>query len=788
MKAPLSARKININGVVQGVGFRPYIFVLARRHRLNGEVANTDEGIRIFIEGRADHIDAFMADLPRNPPILATITTMSEEEAAPRGARSFKIVKSTSTKRRTTLISPDVATCADCLNELNDPVDPRYEYPFINCTNCGPRYTIIKDIPYDRPKTSMTPFTMCADCRKEYDDPLDRRFHAQPNACPDCGPQVMLADPGGAVVTRDPKKALDEAAQLLGEGKILAIKGLGGFHLACDATDAEAVQRLRKLKNRPHKPFALMARDTGIAQAVVAVSAAEKIQLTSYQSPIVLMRKRTDPAPDSICPAPEVAPLNNYLGIMLPNTPLHHLLLKKGPALLVMTSGNRSGEPLSIDNDDAVDAFSHIADSFLLHNREIFFRADDSVLRVHDDAPFFIRRSRGYAPLPVYLDHELPPILGCGAGLKNTICLTRNRHAFLSPHIGDLDNAKVFEYFKQTIDHLERILDIRPETIAHDLHPGYMSSEFASGMNDVKTFAVQHHHAHAVSCMAENHLNDPVIAITLDGTGYGTDGHIWGGEILVATRDEFTRQAHLAYLPMPGGDAAVLEPWRMAIAVLHHLYGSDLSGLRLPLLDRIGPEKTAFICQMMDQKINTPLTSSAGRLFDAMSALLGICHQISYESQAAMELEAAAMGHDGRELPFEMIKHRADTGSINDKTLPGPMYEINLLPAMGRMIEEIAEHPADQAPDAAGQISADFHATLCRAFCDTAAQVSTDTGINTIVLSGGVFNNAVISKTMTRQLTRAGLTVYTHTQVPAGDGGISLGQVTAAAARIEKEK
>lgn len=801
----VSAKQIHINGVVQGVGFRPFLFVLAKKHHLTGEVSNTEDGVCLCIQGQADHLNHFIEDIIPHKPLLSQIVEIKTKNIPARDFNSFKIIKSRplengSGKKRATLISPDVAVCTDCRSELANPLDRRFEYPFINCTNCGPRYTIIKDIPYDRPKTSMKTFKMCTACQKEYDDPLDRRFHAQPNACPECGPHIWLTDHTGLTVEEEPKSVLESAAHYLGQGKIIGIKGLGGFHLACDAADPDAVKRLRRQKNRPHKPFALMAVNTKALLNHVNIKEDEKEVLESYHSPIVLLEKKqkTDHLPPGQTIAPQVAPLNNYLGCMLPSTPLHHLILEKGPDILVMTSGNRSGEPLSIENEDALDAFSHIADFFLLHNRDIFFGADDSVVRIMDQKTSFIRRSRGYAPLPVYLSKKTAPVLACGGGLKSTICLTRGKHAFLSPHIGDLDNAKVFEYYKKNIDHLKRILDIDPQIIAHDMHPGYMSSQYAKAYHPdqkkYKTVAVQHHHAHAVSCMAENHLDktdEPVLAITLDGTGYGTDGHIWGGEILAASSRSFTRKAHLSYLPMPGGDAAVLQPWRMAVSVLFQAFGEDLIDLDLPFLEQLEKEKISFICQMMEKGLNSPLTSSTGRLFDALAALLDICTIISYESQAAMELEAVAGDMQGQvydyhilnpeqiqDNPYEGLGTTAvrETKNSNDKELP---YEIDLLPAFGQIVQDMGMGVSK------GRISASFHDTLVHAFCAAALQISRDTRITTIVLSGGVFHNKRILTHMTHSLESKGLKVYTHSSVPAGDGGISLGQAVIAAALEE---
>ncbi len=776
------AKILEISGVVQGVGFRPFLFVLAKKYHLTGEVSNTPGGVKVVVEGPAHGIRKFTRDILHENPLLASVTQVETTDTDFQGFPSFQIVKSRASATRATLISPDVSICEDCLAEMKDPGNRRYQYPFINCTNCGPRFTIIEDIPYDRPKTSMKRFEMCPACRQEYEDPLNRRFHAQPNACPDCGPHVFLTDNRGKNMDLGPADAVARAAELLGEGKILGVKGLGGFHLACDASNSRAVQKLRQKKSRPHKPFALMAGSASILFDHVHVGPEEKKLLESYSRPIVLLEKKGGQKTSIEGIAPEVAPFNHCLGIMLPYTPLHYLLLEKGPPILVMTSGNRPHEPLSIENEDALDAFSHIADYFLLHNRDIYFRADDSITRIQAGEQRFVRRSRGYAPLPVVLDTKMPKILSCGAGLKNTICLTRENQVFLSQHIGDMDNVKAYSFYENSISHLKKILDIEPEMIAHDMHPGYMSTQYALAQKGIKKTGVQHHHAHAVACMAENRLDEPVIALTLDGTGYGTDGRIWGGEVLVCTRKAFKRRAHLVYIHMPGGDAAVLEPWRMAASVLYRAFGKDFLNLGIPYNQEMDPNKLSFLCQMMEKNLNSPLTSSAGRLFDAIASLVCIRHRISHESQAAMELEALA------------YKNRFDEG-LFDKGLSGSAYdfdlkpgngddkclEISLMPCIRQIVTDLGQ---GRSP---GKIALGFHHTMVQAFLAAALRVSQETGIKRVVLSGGVFNNAIIFNALTRGLEENHLAVYTHTQVPTGDGGICLGQAVVAAAQVVNE-
>ena len=779
MKVSITAKRLVISGVVQGVGFRPFLFVLAKKYQLKGEVSNTAGGVVAIVEGSCQNIENFTNDIYIKKPLLASVTGIEIFDTVPGNFSVFQIVKSKACFNQTTLISPDVSICSDCLEEMKDSLDRRYEYPFINCTNCGPRYTIIEDIPYDRPKTCMKHFKMCAQCQNEYDDPLNRRFHAQPNACPECGPQVFLTDNKGKRIDSDSKEVITLAAQFLSQGKIVGVKGLGGFHLACDASNPDAVQSLRLKKARPHKPFALMAESASRLFDHVHVSPEEKQLLESYHRPIVLLKKKNVNKDNIAGLAQDVAPFNNSLGIMLPYTPLHFLLLEKGPDILVMTSGNRSGEPLSLENEDALNSFSHIADYFLLHNRDIYFRADDSIIRVQAGKPRFIRRSRGYAPLPVSLNKKMPKILGCGAGLKNTICLTRNSYAFLSQHIGDLDNVRTYDFYQNSIDHLKKILAIQPDIIAYDMHPGYYSTDYAKAQDGVIKIAVQHHHAHAAACMAENDLDEQVIAITLDGTGYGTDSHIWGGEILLCTQKNFKRKVHLSYIKMPGGDAAVLEPWRMAASVLYQAFGNDFLSLDIPYIKEMEKENLSFVCQMMGKNLNSPLTSSAGRLFDAIASLLCIRHKISYESQAAMELEAVADKNLIEDVMTENIPIDEVYGFDIVQNKPNcndNLFEIDMMTCVRQIVADLRQNKSR------GLISSKFHHTLVAAFTKATFRVSKETGIQKIVLSGGVFNNDIILNQMIRIFEENNLKVYTHTKVPTGDGGICLGQAVVAAA------
>ena len=748
------AKRLEINGIVQGVGFRPFIYHLARRYGLKGEVANTATGVTILLEGPSDRVQAFIADVPRRQPPLAHITEITKSAEKVRGLESFTIAPSSKAASRATLISPDVAVCDDCLQEMRDPGDRRYGYPFINCTNCGPRYTIIDDIPYDRPKTSMRHFQMCPQCQAEYDDPLDRRFHAQPNACKVCGPQVALLDAGRREIeTADP---IQSAAESLKQGKILAVKGLGGFHLAVDATNAQAVARLRQRKHREEKPLAVMSYDLEQVRAYAHIRPADEALLTSIKRPIVLLAKK-EPHPL----ARDVSPRNRYFGVMLPYTPLHYLLLGYGFTALVMTSGNLSEEPIAIANEDAFNRLGAIADIFLVHNREIYLRSDDSIVRHSAAGTRFIRRSRGYVPVPVFLKQPLKSVLACGAELKNTVCLTKGRNAFVSQHIGDLENLATYEFFQMTIAHLRRILDIDPQCIAYDLHPDYLSTRYATAQKEIAAIGVQHHHAHIVSCMAENQVDGPVIGLAFDGTGYGTDGNIWGGEVLMAEADRFERVAHMAYVPMPGSAAAIKEPWRMAVSYLFDAYGQDLAQLDLDLLQRIGPQKIQVITQMIEKNINCPQTSSLGRLFDGVAALIGVRDKVAFEGQAAMELEMMATAGGEDVYPC---------GWTSD-----PVRRIRPAPIIKGVVADLG----DNIPGAV--ISARFHATLVKLFVALCQDLRREHGLQRVAMSGGVFQNATLLSGLMHALEQKGFQVYTHKQVPANDGGISLGQAVIAA-------
>jgi len=751
------AKRLRVNGIVQGVGFRPFVFQLADKFSLKGEVANTSSGVFIHIEGSPESVNAFEKELAEESPPLAHIVEISSTAAAVADHVDFAIVKSKGQAKMSTLISPDVSICDDCLGEMLDPDDRRYHYPFINCTNCGPRYTIIDDIPYDRPKTSMRHFEMCPQCQSEYDDPVNRRFHAQPNACADCGPQIDLYDSRRNHIA-PPAGAVQKAAELLKAGFILAIKGLGGYHLAVDAVNTDAVQRLRRRKLREEKPFAIMSYDFDAIGRYARVGSDEEKLLAAIQRPIVLLKKRI---PSAVSEA--VAPGNKYFGVMLPYTPLHYLLLANGFDALVMTSGNLSEEPIAIDNDDAFTRLSAIADYFLIHNRDIYLRSDDSIVRHAAGGRRFLRRSRGFVPIPLFLGKELPAVLACGAELKNTICLTRQEKAFLSQHIGDLENLPTYEFFQLTVAHLKRILDINPEIIACDMHPDYLSTRYALELRMDPTVQIQHHHAHIVSCMAEHKLEGDVIGLAFDGTGYGTDGAVWGSEILTVRANEFERIGHVAYVPMPGSAAAIKEPWRMAVSYLLGAFGDDYRNLNLPFLAGIEDQKLTVVGEMISKSINSPLTSSLGRLFDGVAAACGIRRRVNFEGQAAMELEMRA--HNGVDGCY-------DYGWDHDG-----VYRILTAPIIRGVVDDIVHGKP------IGEISARFHRTLIELFAELCVIIGKERGLDRVVLSGGVFQNAILLTGLTAALEERKFTVYSHLQVPTNDGGIALGQAVVAAAR-----
>ncbi len=752
---------VSVRGVVQGVGFRPFVYQLAAKHRLGGWVYNTSEDVKIRIEGLSAPAKQFLREITELAPPRAVVEQVSVSRAEPSGSSDFRIRDSVPESGKYQLVSPDIATCPDCQREIRSPGNRRYRYPFTNCTNCGPRFTIIEDIPYDRPLTTMHRFQMCPDCLAEYENPLDRRFHAQPNACPECGPDLELLDAGGQRQQTD--DVIATAARLLKQGRIIAVKGLGGFLLACDATNTTSVKLLRRRKHRPAKPFAIMVESIEEAERVCRISQTERELLESPQSPIVLLHRKSKSA---ISPA--VAPSLRYLGMMLPYTPLHHLLLAETGLPLVMTSGNLSEEPIAGENAEALRRLAGIPDYFLVHNRDIYSTYDDSVAIVERGKPQLLRRARGYAPYPIRLGFDAPSVLACGAQEKNTFCLTRDRYAFVSQHIGDMENEETLEHFTRTVELYKRLFRVKPEIVAHDMHPDYLSTRYAldsAASAGKKLVAVQHHHAHIVSAMVDSGIDSPVIGVAFDGTGYGTDGHIWGGEFLVADRRSFTRAAQLQYLPLAGGDLAVRKPYRTAVGYLLTLLGEGSLDLDLPFLAGLDRNELDVISQQLKRSLNAPLTSSCGRLFDAVSALIGIRSEVQYDAQAAIELEMIAQGSPAEkgEYPFSI--------SVSHGTR---VIGFELL--FRSVISDL------RANTSQAEIAARFHNTVARIISTVCRDISRETGLTQVALSGGVFQNRLLTRKTVVLLRNDELKVITHRQVPCNDGGISLGQVAVAAA------
>jgi hydrogenase maturation protein HypF len=757
--------RFRVQGIVQGVGFRPFIYGQAVRNGLAGFVLNVSDGVTVEVEGDPGALERFRRALAEDAPQLARIDSITVEQCSPLGETDFTIAHSRAGSERSALVSPDTSTCDDCLREMFDPDDRRYGYAFINCTNCGPRFTIVQYVPYDRVLTTMRAFAMCPDCQAEYDDPLSRRFHAEPNACPKCGPRMRLLDAGGEEMeAADP---VAEAACRLASGAILAIKGLGGYHLACDALNEEAVGRLRSRKHRDAKPFALMVRDIETARLLCEVSDAEAALLKSRRRPIVLLKSRPDAHVASA-----VAPGYPTLGIMLPYTPLHHILLRafaksdeRGLVVLVMTSANLSEEPIAYEDADARERLSGIIDGMLTHNRDIHVRCDDSVVRVAAGGEQIFRRSRGYAPEPVRLALETPvPVLACGGHLKNTFCLLKGRQAFLSQHIGDLENMETLTSFRKGIWHFKRLFDIEPQAVAYDLHPEYLATKYALDLSpetgQPRRIGVQHHHAHVASVIAEHGLQGEVIGVAADGTGYGTDGAIWGCEIMLADLIEFERLAHLAYVPLPGGEQAVRQPWRMGAVYLSQAFGADFLDLDIPFVRGLDRELCRALAQMAARGINSPDASSLGRLFDAVAALLCIRGKVVYEGQAAIELEMLAEPSN-YSYPFS-----ADG------------YELDVRPVVRGIVEDLMKG----VPVA--RIAGRFHRTIAEMLAVACLKAREVTGVNRVALSGGVFQNRLLLEQLVERLGEDNFAVYTNRRVPPNDGGLSLGQAAVAAALL----
>ncbi len=779
---------ISIKGIVQGVGFRPFVYNLATSLNLRGYVTNTAECVFIDIEG--EEIPAFIERLPKEAPPLSKIKDIEVSSLPLQNYEAFSILES-SDNEGFTLLPPDVSVCEECLREMFDADDRRYLYPFINCVNCGPRYTITHAVPYDRKNTTMSVFSMCAECETEYNDAASRRFHAQPNACPKCGPQLelkVISEKFKVDEKIDPMKA---AIELLRQGAIVAVKGLGGFHLACDAANNEAVERLRFNKRKNNKPFALMAPDIKTIESYCEMSEEEKNILVSNQRPIVLLKKKSNA--DSIMPLSEsISPDNKYLGFMLPYTPLHYLLfyypltqdagsritklsdISQTPnfSSLVMTSGNISEEPIVTDNDEALSKLSDLADAFLIHNRNIFMRADDSVVRcsLHDkkDGLLFIRRSRGYVPDPIKLDGDGPEVLGCGADIKNTFTLTKGNYAIPSQHIGDMENYETLNSFEESLSNLKKVYRARPVAIGYDLHPNYLSTKWALSQNsDTKFLGIQHHYAHIASVMAENSMKNKVLGVAFDGTGYGTDGTLWGGEFLIADIEGFRRAGHFRYLPLPGGEAAIREPWRMAVSYIRNMAGEEAIHYlnAINFIDRYGIEKIKDVLAIVDKNIFSPATSSCGRLFDSVSAILGICDLNTFEGEAAIALESYTVDDISDDYPVDII--------FRDR------MEIDFSMTIFRIVQDIEQGISKNL------ISTKFHNTIIEATARVVEKLSAVNRINDVVLSGGVFQNMYLLKNAVSRLKSSGLNVYINEKVPSNDAGISLGQAYIVRERIK---
>jgi hydrogenase maturation protein HypF len=753
-------RAISVSGIVQGVGFRPFVHSLACRLGLCGFVRNWSGGALIEVEGCAAGIDRFLDELRTRGPSRARIDGLRMTACPPLHDERFRIESSVLEAAGRVAVSPDIATCDDCLTEVLDPDDRRYRYPFITCAQCGPRLTIVTAAPYDRNRTTMTGFPMCAACRAEYDDPNDRRFHAQAIACPACGPRLRRLDGEGMVMECD--DPLAAAAIALRQGRIVAMKGLGGYHLVCDATDEAVVAELRRRKARDAKPLAVTVADIAAAEALCEVSAAEREALMSAARPIVLLRRRPGAAV-----ANAVAPDTTLLGVMLPSTPLHHLVVRAlGGRTLVMTSGNRCDEPIAYDDDDARDRLSAIADLMLAHDRPIRMRCDDSVVRVVAGAVLTVRRARGEAPRGLTLRTPLArPTLALGGHLKAAVALGDGAHAVASHHLGDLGDYETYRAYVAAIDHYERLLRIEPRRLVHDLHPDYASTRYAAERarrTGIDVIAVQHHHAHMASAMAEHGLVGPVLGVCFDGAGWGTDGTIWGGEFLFGDARDVRRVAHLGCVAMPGGEAAVREPWRMAVA---HLAHAEDAISRTPLARRLSPAHLRVVERMIEREVNAPRTSSVGRLFDAVAALAGVCDRVSYEGQAAMSLEslASTVACDGS-YPFDVL--------VSD----GPL----VVDPRGPVRAIAAEATAGVAP---AVIARRFHSTLVDVVAAVCERVRAASGVNTVVLSGGVFVNAILASEVSERLSRAGFRAYRHGAIPSNDGGLCIGQLAIAAAR-----
>lgn len=745
----VKAVRIKITGLVQGVGFRPFIYRIATANHVNGWVENNIRGVTIQAEAEEENLIQFIRDIAAKAPPASCIENIAREEIACTGFDGFSIKKSTDDLQGVTEISPDIAVCSDCLDDLKNQPN-RINYPFTNCTNCGPRFTIIKDLPYDRHKTTMDVFEMCTDCKNEYSDVLDRRFHAQPVACNHCGPEYELIF--GDQHFKDFSSILKKTAELTESGKILAIKGMGGFHLMCDASNEAAVSQLRNRKLREGKPFAVMFGNIGILEEYAEISDAEKILLESWRRPIVLLKTKKELAPS-------VNDGFHRIGVMLPYMPFHHQLFKelKIPAV-VLTSGNISDEPIILGNSDAQDKLRKIADAFLIYNRDIFNRTDDSVAFVVNEKTRLIRRSRGFAPAPIRTKLNLENIFAAGAELVNAFAVGKQNLSIMSQHIGDLKNFETYEFYEETVKKFFGLFRVKPELVAVDLHPDYFSTKFGNNLG-IKTIQIQHHHAHIASCMAEHGLDEKVIGISFDGTGLGTDGRIWGGEFLICDLNEFTRFTHFEYIPMPGGDQVTREPWRSAVSYLYKIYGEDFKTLDLDFLKNIPATKVDLIIEALNKNINAPLSSSCGRLFDAVSALINLCTVSKFHAEAPMRIESIADNGIQDFYPFEFSEI------------------ISFKPTIGAIVNDLKNKVT------LPEISSKFHNTIIEVILAVADKIRTETGLNKVILSGGSFQNAILLEKSEHLLTQKGFEVFTHSLVPSNDGGIAHGQLAITAKR-----
>ena len=767
-----TTKEIIITGIVQGVGFRPFVYNLARKYHLNGYVYNDSTGVKLVVQGNYKNLEYFESDIKKNPPPRSKITNYS---SAPINTSidfsDFRIKQSPQGGERSATISPDLDICSDCLRELFDPHNRRFLYPFINCTNCGPRYTIIKDIPYDRPKTTMSEFPMCPDCQAEYREPGNRRFHAQPNACPVCGPHLEIRDKHlevlvSAYKSEEYKKLFKQVTEYFSQGKIIAMKGIGGYHLACDASNEEAVANLRKRKYREDKPFAVMFPDINSIRTICRVNRSEQEILESVAHPIVILHKKK-----TYDLAESIAPNNHYLGAMLPYTPLHYLIFNYFKKPLVMTSGNVSEEPIAYKEDAAADRLSAIADLFLTHNREIHISCDDSVVRIFNRKAYPIRRSRGYAPDKLIVDWQFDRhLLACGPEQKNTFALAKNNAVYLSHHIGDMENIEVLNSLIDGVSHFRKIFDIQPKVVAYDLHPDYLSTKYAheySQEKGIKGIGIQHHHAHAVSCMVDNKINKPVLSVILDGTGFGSDETIWGGELLLTEYHQYERLGHFRTALMPGSAAAIKNPWQMGVSYLFQCFGQKLP--KLSFLKAIDDEKRKIVLKMLDKKFNSPVTSSCGRLFDGVAAITGLRNTVNYEGQAAVEFEQCIQNTDNSLYEFHV---NSEAGKLILDWKP--------------MIRQLVNDVANGIP--LNKLSVKFHNGLTNGLLLWVRTAGEKTGIRDVVLSGGVFMNIYLLSRLKKFLEKKGFNVYTHGEVPCNDGGIALGQAVIADAILKKKR